>query len=137
LHSARIMSFRLRHLLPILLLAGCTAASAGDSTIAGTSWRFTKIDGDRPASSRALLAFERKQIDATVGCNRMGGPWRMADGRLIAGPLVQTEMYCDGALGAQEQATGALLAGAPLLTIEGDRLTLTAAGHSAELVRVE
>lgn len=83
------------------------------------------------------LSFEAGRIAVNVGCNGMGGPWRVEDGRLIAGPLAQTEMYCEGPVWQQEQAITALLAGAPRFEIEGDRMALMSSGRSAELRRVD
>ena len=65
----------------------------------------------------------------------MGGPWRVDGGRLIAGPLVQTQMYCEGPVWDQEKAVGALLAAAPRFSVGGDVMTIESSGHSAELRR--
>ena len=65
----------------------------------------------------------------------MSGAWRTEGERLIAGPLTQTEIYCEGPRWHQEKALGALLAAAPRFALEGDTLTLQSSGHSAELRR--
>lgn len=122
--------------LACLLLAGCTIGSAPGHALTGTSWRFVAIDGDQPVSSDAKLEFEAKHLGANVGCNGMGGNWRVENGRLIAGPLMQTEMYCEGRVWDQEQAISALLAAAPAVDHRQDRLVLKSSGHSAELVRI-
>ncbi len=76
----------------------------------------------------------RSAINRSMSCNGMSGPWRIEHGRLIAGPLVSTEMWCHGKM-EQERAVGALLAAAPEIKVGASRMTLTAGGHSAELVR--
>jgi len=119
------------------LLAGCAASSKGQTKLANSSWRFVSIDGAAPVSDKAKLRFEDDRIGATVGCNGMGGPWRVERGRLIAGPLAQTQMYCEGAIWSQEKAIGALLAGAPEVEVKTDRLVLKSSGHTAELARAE
>lgn len=95
------------------------------------------MDGTTPAQpGKARLSFAGDRIAAGVGCNRMSGPFRVENGRLIAGPFMQTRMYCEGPVWAQEQALSALLVGAPEVKMVGDRLSLTSAGHKAEFVRL-
>ena len=133
------------HIMRVLLslclalpLAACTASATptGHAAYAGTSRRFVSIDGEKPASPNARLEFREDGLGANAGCNGMGGKWRVEGKRLIAGPLTQTEMYCDGPVWPQEQALSALLSSAPEIIREGDRLTLTSSGHRAELERV-
>lgn len=128
--------------LPILLplavaavsLSGCAATTAGGSSLLNeTRWRFTAIDGTAPISPAAKLEFHSGRISANVGCNGMGGPWRIEHGRLIAGPLVSTEMWCEGKM-EQERAVSALLAAAPEIKVGGSHMKLTSGGHTAELV---
>ncbi len=126
--------------LPVVLfalLAGCAAATGAGSGLANSDWRFVTIDGTAPVSERAQLKFEGDNIAAHAGCNGMGGNWRVRDGRLIAGPLTQTEMYCEGPVWGQEQAIGALLTSAPELKLSGERMVLKSSGHSAVLRRVK
>lgn len=118
-----------------LLLGACAAPGAGGSTsLSETRWRFITIDGAAPVAPAASLEFHRDRLGANVGCNGMGGPWRIETGRLIAGPLISTQMWCDGKM-EQERAVSALLSAAPEITFNAKRLTLSAGGHSAELVR--
>ncbi|MCB2059578.1 MAG: META domain-containing protein [Novosphingobium sp.] len=118
-----------------LILSACASASDHRSDLVDSSWTFTAIDGDAPVSEKARLTFEGDRIGANVGCNGMGGPWRLEGGRLIAGPLVQTQMYCEGPVWDQEKAVGALLAAAPKFGVNGDVMTIESGGHSAELRR--
>lgn len=118
----------------VLGLSGCAAATAGGSSLlAGTRWRFTAIDGAAPVSPMANLGFQADRLNANVGCNGMGGPWRIEHGRLIAGPLVATQMWCEGRM-EQERAVSALLAAAPEIKVGSAHMKLTAGGHSAELI---
>lgn len=122
-------------LLPALL-AGCS--ESGDRAhLSQTSWRFVRIDGRVPGSSDAGLTFDRGSIGVQVGCNRMGGPWRVDSNRLVAGPLAQTEMACADPAWGQEAAVGALLVATPRMNLSGDRMTLHSSGHTAELVRID
>ncbi len=122
-------------LLALPLLAACTTLSGASPDLSGTKWAFTMIDGARPVSAKASLNFETDRLGANVGCNGMGGEWRMEQDRLIADRLIATQMYCDGLM-AQESAVTALLGGKPRVTITGGRLTMRSATHSAELQRV-
>ncbi len=119
------------------MLTACATPGEGRSPLAGSTWKFTQIDGASPVSDRAQLSFEKGSIGANVGCNGMGGPWRLEKGRLIAGPLVQTEMYCEGPVWDQEKAVSALLSAAPRFELRGDTLTLKSSGHAATLKRIE
>ena len=120
-----------------LLAAGCVAASRPAAPLAGTSWRLLAIDG-QPAAllDKAGISFDSETVSAGVGCNRMGGAYHVDRQRLFAGPLVQTEMYCEGAVWGQEQALSALLAGAPQIDLSAERLTLVSSGHRAEFSRI-
>lgn len=119
--------------LPALLM-GCS--DGGDrSHLAHTSWRFVSIDGQQPSSADTELTFNKGNIGVQVGCNRMGGPWRVDENRLFAGPLSQTEMACPDPAWSEEKAVGALLVATPTVNVEGDRMTLQSSGHTAELVR--
>ncbi len=118
-----------------LVASGCIAAPAGDFfRLDDTRWHFAAIDGAAPVSADAALTFRAGRIGANVGCNGMGGPWRIERGRLIAGPLISTQMWCEGKM-EQERAVSALLSGSPEVRVNGARMSLKSGGHSAELVR--
>lgn len=125
----------------LILLApavtGCVAQTAPAHGLTGSEWRITAIDGQTPAApDRARLSFEKDRLSANVGCNSMGGPWRVEKSRLIAGPLMQTRMFCEGLVGEQEQAASAMLVAAPTLELDGSRLTLRSSGHTFALERI-
>ena len=116
------------------LLAACTTAGAAPTQIAGTTWSFVLIDGQKPVSGRAALTLNAKSLSADAGCNGMGGDLTIEPDRLVTGPIISTMMYCDGVM-EQEKAISALLGASPQYRVEGDTLTLTALGHSAKLAR--
>lgn len=120
----------------LALLAGCSDGS-DRSHLAHTSWRFVRIDGQQPTSTAAELRFDKGRLGVQVGCNHMGGPWRLDEHRLVAGPLAQTEMACPDPAWSQEKAVGALLVATPRVSLTGDHMTLQSSGHTAELVRQE
>lgn len=122
-------------LLAGLALGACTQAGEG-SHLRNSHWRFVTIDGKQPMSDAADMRFENGRIGVIVGCNRMGGPWRVSADRLVAGPLNQSETACPAPAWDQEKAVGALLAATPRMVMEQDRMTLQSSGHTAELIRV-
>lgn len=123
-------------LLALALLPACTMAPAGGPALAGTAWRITVIDGSAPAApDKARLTFEAERLGANVGCNGMGGDYRVEGTRLIAGPMIATRMFCEGPVWGQEQAVNTLLSGGPKIVRSGDTLRLESSGHSLEAVR--
>ena len=118
----------------IALISGCAAPRP--SPLTGTVWAMVSIDGDPPAApGAARLRFEENRVAASVGCNGLGGAWRLEHDRLIAGPFATTDRTCEGPLSNQEEAVKALLAAAPLVKLEGTRLRLDSGGHSLDLAR--
>ena len=123
--------------LALFLLAGCPLKTETDDALAGSRWTITAIDGDATADPRKTrLEFKSGQLAANIGCNGISGPWRVENGRLVAGPLIQTEIYCEGPVWQQEKALSALLASAPRIALEEDRLTLLSNGHDARMERI-
>jgi heat shock protein HslJ len=121
-------------LLALPLLAGCATMGNAAPSLAGSKWTFVSIDGQKPVSGKAWLNIDTDRIGATVGCNGMGGSVKIEPGRLITGPFMSTQMYCEGLM-EQESAVSQLLSGSPRYSVKNDRLVLTGAGHRAELKR--
>ena len=122
-------------LLILPVLAACATAGASPAQLQGTRWVFTSIDGEAPVSSKAALSIEAGRIGANAGCNGMGGDLRLTESRLVTGPIISTQMYCDGVMD-QERAVAGLLDADPVYALKGDQLVLNGGGHRAELNRV-
>ena len=121
----------------MLFMAGCSLHPETDNALNNTRWTIGSIDGATlPEPQKTQLDFKGDQLAANLGCNAISGPWRVENGRLIAGPLIQTEIYCEGPVWQQEKAISALLASAPKIAIEDNRLTLLSNGHDARMERV-
>ncbi len=120
--------------LALPLLAACTTAGAAPAPIAGTTWSFVTIDGQKPVSSKAAITIQADSLSASAGCNGMGSNLSITPDRLMVGLIISTQMFCDGVM-EQERALGKLLGASPQYKVDGDTLTLTAPGHSAKLVR--
>ncbi len=119
------------------LTAACSGPRAALPPIEGSEWKLLRIDGvEAAAPDRARLTFLKGKIGANVGCNGLSGPYRTEGTQLFAGPLAQTRMFCEGPVWAQEKALGALLVGAPQMSLDGNRMTLVSHGHDAQLERI-
>jgi len=123
------------------LLAACAApqdtadvspASGPDRAL--TTWTFSSIDGQKPVSNRAELRIYEKRIAATAGCNGLGGDLQLMAGRMKVGPLMSTQMYCEGLM-EQERAIAELLGASPAFFVENGRMAIRSDRHVAELVR--
>lgn len=123
-------------LLSLACLAGCSQ-NTERSHLSETSWRFDRIDGERPVYAASGITFENGQIGIEVGCRSLDGPWRMDADRLVAGPLAQTETACAAPSWHQGTAVNSLLVATPRIAVEGNRMILQSRGHTAELVRVD
>lgn len=119
------------------LLGGCATNGAADqSALAGTHWALVSLDGMPVSDSGAHLRFDGARLAASVGCNQLSADWRVEGGRIVAGPVAATRMFCDGKMDA-EQRLGALIESDPSYAISGDNLTLQGATHRATLRRVD
>lgn len=117
-----------------VVLGGCATAPAGGGSLAGTRWSIVRIDGAAPvAPERATMRFDEDRIGASVGCNSIGGEYRVDGARLIAGPLMATRMFCEGPVWQQEEAVNALLSAAPEFQRSGATMRLMSGGHALDL----
>jgi heat shock protein HslJ len=116
------------------LLGGCATAPAGSAGLAGTNWTILRVDGAAPVvPEKASLKFEDERLSAHVGCNGIGGDYRVDGVRLIAGPLMATRMFCAGPVWQQEEAVNALLSAAPEIERRGRTMRLVSGGHALDL----
>ncbi|MHB1057934.1 MAG: DUF4377 domain-containing protein [Rhodanobacter sp.] len=147
-------------LLP-LALAACMAAPESATRAAASS----PANADAPASSRTLaryhwllhdavdsrnqrmdvlfgkpdkplqLDFSADRVSVRNACNGIGGDYKVVDGHLLTGPLMQTMMACaDPALMQRETTIKAMLQGKPtlILSTAGGTPLLTLAADSGQ-----
>ena len=82
------------------------------------------------------IGIDGDQLDANAGCNSMGGTASLVDGRLIAGPLVQTMMACvEPGVMKQEAWVRDMLQAGPTVTASDGGLVLTWQGYTLALNR--
>jgi len=111
------------------------------SPLEGPTWRLEQISGAEPAGLAGLtravtVQFEDGQARGFSGCNNFSGGYRLEGDRLQLGQLASTMMACPEPAMAVENAFQAAFAGALQYTVDGDRLTLSAAsGGSLSFTR--
>ena len=109
------------------VLAACTAAgpSAPSATLTGRTYLSTGIEGATLVpGTQVRLTFAGDDLNASGGCNMMGGTYAIDGDRLTTSQLFMTEMACEDARQQQDEWLARFL-GAVTFTIDGDTLTLT------------
>jgi heat shock protein HslJ len=111
-----------------------------DLALVGSTWTVDTIIGGDAASSlpngaTATLTFaEDGTVDLETGCNTGGGRYSVSGDEIQFAEIVQTDIGCDGAAAALEEAVIAALApGTATYSIEADRLTIMAGDHGLGL----
>jgi heat shock protein HslJ len=107
-------------------------AAAGCSFIPGSAgyegpWLLVSIDGRPPAADpigEARIEFAGDRVSGSDGCNSFSGRYEVAGAEIRFIEVAQTLIGCDGALGEQGGAFGAVFAGPTRLDVGGDRLSL-------------
>jgi heat shock protein HslJ len=89
------------------------------------TFEVASVKGQKPvAGSTTTFTFEDGGIAANAGCNTMTGSAPIENGRLMVGPLAQTQMACDDALQQQDVWLASFLEAGPTVALDNDRLTL-------------
>lgn len=99
-----------------LLLGACASSTVPQQG----QWQQTGPDG-QPLQT---LQLKDGQLSASAGCNRMFGPARIEQGRLVVGHLASTLMACAPDAMQREQALAALLRSRPQVRLDGDKLLI-------------
>lgn len=123
-----------------LFLAACASAAPrapapGPLQLAGTQWKFVKVDGhDVPPAVKATLVFESNgHVSGHAGCNSYGGPWTASNGALNFGGMLSTKMACLEPAGAMstEREVFAALRDTARARMQGQELVLLDANGAA------
>jgi heat shock protein HslJ len=118
-----------------LLTAGCgrgTVAQSGASDDGpwGRTFLSTSVtENGRPRplveGTRISLRFsDASELGAQAGCNSMGGPASIENGRLVVDDLATTEMGCDPPRHAQDEWLARFLTSRPSADLSAETLTL-------------
>ncbi len=126
--------------VPALMAVGADSiGSAADmpsgnaSSLAGTSWNLTTLNGDDIAPPiRVTAEFSADgMMSGESGCNRYNVTYEVDGDSISIGPAMSTMMACDEASMAVENAYMTALASAVTYRLDGDTLTLTDADATA------
>lgn len=111
---------------------GSRAGSGGVTDLRGKTFLSTGVsENGLPkqlvAGTQIRLSFNEDgtQIGAHAGCNHMGGPARIENGRLVVGDLAMTMMGCDGGRNEQDSWIAKVLTDGPSVRLSGSELTLS------------
>ncbi|MEO5830058.1 MAG: META domain-containing protein, partial [Rhodanobacter sp.] len=106
---------------------GSAAITATTATLAHYHWQLhdavdgnnQRIDGLSDNSGKPLqLDFTDEHVSVSNACNGIGGNYKIVDGQLVAGPLIQTMMACaDPTLMQREKTIKKILQAKPALII--------------------
>lgn len=99
-----------------LLLGACASSTVPQQG----QWQQAGPDG-QPLQT---LQLKDGQLSASAGCNRLFGPARIEQGRLVVGHLASTLMACAPDAMQREQALAALLRSRPQVRLDGDKLLI-------------
>jgi heat shock protein HslJ len=123
-------------LVAALVITGCAtgaAASPSPASLDGRTFLSTKVEGHGLVPGSTIrMTFQGNQLGIGAGCNHMGGPFSIVDGKLITGQMAMTDMACDEPLMAQDTWVAAFIGGAAV-TLAGDALTLQNGGVTMTL----
>lgn len=104
----------------------------GTAALLGVDWRLsamTDAKGDPlVVVEPAPLRFAKDSVDATDGCNRIGGRATVRGDEIELGPLAATQMACvdrPAGFDAEVAHIAAVLSGTVRWSVSGDALTLT------------
>jgi heat shock protein HslJ len=122
-------------ILVVIMVAACSAATAPSvppsasptpvaPTVDGKTYLSTGVSGAvLVPGTRIRLSFKDGHLNASGGCNSMGGVYTIAAGRLSTTQMMTTEMGCDQPRMEQDSWLAGLLGGSAI-TVTGDKLTL-------------
>lgn len=121
-----------------VVLAACgdddTDVASGDGPGGGsplaTEYLSVEVTGGGEArplveGTQIRLTFDDTSLGATLGCNHLGGTYRLDGDVLVVDELSTTDMGCDAPRHDQDQWFADLLSSRPTVAVEGDTLTLS------------
>jgi heat shock protein HslJ len=125
----------------LFVLLGCSAAGApspSTPTLDGHTYLSTDVDGaDLVPETRVRLAFQDGNLNASAGCNIMGGVYTIDGDRITTTQLSMTEMGCDEPRAQQDEWLARFLSSAVQFTLDADTLMLTDGTVTIELLDEE
>jgi heat shock protein HslJ len=109
-------------------------------SLAGKSWAILSLNGRAVSrADKARITFTSDRLSATLGCNQMGGAYRIEkSSSLVARQMMSTLIGCPAPLDQEEQLLSALLSDTPVIervskSGEGMRIRLSSGQNEALL----
>jgi heat shock protein HslJ len=124
----------------VIALSILTACSAGTPQSIQGRWQLVShgsASAQTPAAADvdAFIEFGAdEQLSGNVGCNGFGGEYKVEGDGITFGPIISTEMFCEGPVGEQEATTLAVLSESATFVLDGDVLTITSADGNSVIV---
>jgi heat shock protein HslJ len=124
-------------LLVLFVLAACTGGSP--ATIKG-KWEL--VSHGSPSSQTPAVPDVDTSIEfgsdgrmsGNVGCNILGGEFKVDGDTITLGGVMSTMMFCEGPVGEQEMTTVAVFQESATFVLDGDTLTITSADGNSVIV---
>ncbi len=105
----------------------------GEHDLSNTNWRVVAINGQPVPRSGYYFTFAPDRVSGKLGCNNIGGGYRVTGSTLTASALMMTRMACPD---SGFEVEGTRIMGQPMtLSESGDRLTLSNRLGTLELTR--
>jgi len=127
-------------LVSLLALSACASNS---NSLAGKSWKLASY-GPVSAPTPAAPEVETKltfgtdgTLSGNLGCNTMGGDYKVNNQNIVFGSTYATEMACEEPRMSQEGFAFQVLQGTTGFTVNGDTLTITSADDQNMLTFTE
>lgn len=114
------------------MYGGCGGTLLPEESLTGTSWAIVQIGGADVRSPQLTIDFEGDAFLAYTACNRIGGTFVQAEGKLVLTPTESTRNRCVGAAGACEQRLARIIA-EPMAARFSDRKTLLLSNEAGSL----
>jgi len=119
-----------------LLAAACAGGVGGGTSLTGTTWILTSVDGEGPIVGTTITAEfdDQGAVGGSSGCNSYSAQYQVSGSSMTIGPTSGTLMACLEAVMTQESAYLAALGASTSYSISGDTLTLKDSSGDARLV---
>lgn len=114
--------------LAVVYACGDSSEPGPRAQLDGRTFLLESAQGFSPVEGTAIrLSFDKSQISFYAGCNSFSGSYSSCGDALCVQELGSTEIGCAAPLQAQDQWLAEFMTSRPSSSLDGDRLTLSAA----------
>src|SRR5689334_15413916 len=98
----------------VWLVAACASAKPPVDALAGRAFLLeSSVGAELLADAGVSLRFHKDGLSLQADCNTMSATYKVSDGRLVIGDLMETAMGCDPERHARDAFLGKLIASKP------------------------